>query len=450
MDIKTVIISLNVICLTSCFKCPVWKKFGHAPPKLCIQPSDPQDRPPADIERWFTKDIFNDLFPKSNLGWGPTYCRPYNYKAFIIAARYFPRFATEYVKVDPEGGDLKTNYTKDETNKRDLSAFFAHAIQETGENDVHIYDELPIKEEADACFYRGGFFNWFEGGPVSPLVKNKGWDPTDGVYCTFSGRYCDEGTDNKFFYPCANNTEEGGDETWYKGCYFGRGAIQLSYNFNYGLFQRWLTEQNVTHDGEPINILQHPNLVITKTDPPLAIMASLWFYMFPQSPKPAMHDIVIGNWVSADPDYAGGVFGPTSLVINNECNGEDPSYPGGGGENRRIKAFRWFTSYFKVPFCSGDKKTLSCKTFNGGSKNFAFPDGRKVFNSWDADWKTSWDPSQPCSCRMETYQDYVQAFDPNIMPKKYAAENEINKLWCEKLYQEGWRNQGCSKYKPGL
>ena len=44
---------------------------------------------------------------------------------------------------------------------------------------------------------------------------------------------------------------------------------------------------------------------MTKTDPPLSVLASLWFYMTPQSPKPAMHDIVIGNWVSSDQDYAG-------------------------------------------------------------------------------------------------------------------------------------------------
>ena len=44
---------------------------------------------------------------------------------------------------------------------------------------------------------------------------------------------------------------------------------------------------------------------MTKTDPPLSVLASLWFYMTPQSPKPAMHDIVIGNWVSPDQDYAG-------------------------------------------------------------------------------------------------------------------------------------------------
>ena len=88
-------------------------------------------------------------------------------------------------------------------------------------------------------------------------------------------------------------------------CYFGRGAIQISYNYNYGLFNRYLRKLGVMHNGKLIDILANPNLVVTKSDPPLTILASLWFYMTPQSPKPAMHDIIIGNWVSPDPAYAG-------------------------------------------------------------------------------------------------------------------------------------------------
>ena len=145
--------------------------------------------------------------------------------------------------------------------------------------------------------------------------------------------------------------------------------------------------------------------------------------------------------------FLGAVFGPTSLVINKECGGEDPEEPGGGGENRRIKAFRWFTGYFKIRFNSGNPQTLSCKKFNGGSKKFAFPDGRFVANSWDVNWKTSWDHSKPCECVMQKYQGYIPAFDPKLMPQ-FAKQNEENKRWCESLYQRGWMNQGCSHYKP--
>ena len=93
-----------------------------------------------------------------------------------------------------------------------------------------------------------------------------------------------------------------------QGCYYGRGAIQISYNFNYGLFNRWLDSQGIKENGKPLNLLENPNLIMTKTDPPLSIMASLWFYMTPQSGVPSMHDIVIGNWVSPDNNYAGRVL----------------------------------------------------------------------------------------------------------------------------------------------
>ena len=145
--------------------------------------------------------------------------------------------------------------------------------------------------------------------------------------------------------------------------------------------------------------------------------------------------------------FLGAVFGPTSLVINNECDGEDPVDPGGGGESRRIKAFRWFTGYFKVRFNTGDPRTLSCKTFNNGSRNFTFPDGRFVANSWDVNWKSAGDPSKPCECIMEDYQGYIQAFDPKLVPQ-FAKQNEDNKLWCESVYQQGWKNENCSHYKP--
>merc|ERR1712136_426361 len=100
-------------------------------------------------------------------------------------------------------------------------------------------------------------------------------EPKDGEGCTAAGRYCDTNTDNDDFYPCEKGKTDAGN---FKGCYFGRGAIQISYNYNYGYFNRWLVDQGITHDGQAIDVLANPNLIMTKTDPPLAIMASLWFY----------------------------------------------------------------------------------------------------------------------------------------------------------------------------
>ncbi|KAH7662541.1 hypothetical protein AAVH_43497, partial [Aphelenchoides avenae] len=57
--------------------------------------------------------------------------------------------------------------------------------------------------------------------------------------------------------------------------------------------------------------------------------------------------------------YNGSVFGPTNLVINNECKGEDAAVPGGPGENRRIKAFKFFCQKLGVE--PGPDRTLTCK-----------------------------------------------------------------------------------------
>lgn len=73
----------------------------------------------------------------------------------------------------------------------------------------------------------------------------------------------------------------------------------------------------------------------------------------------------LGNWnagsINEAAGYYGPIFGPTNLVINNECTGLDPGQPpGSAGENRRIRAFIWFCSYFGVPV--GKQMTLSCKS----------------------------------------------------------------------------------------
>ncbi|CAK5087455.1 unnamed protein product [Meloidogyne enterolobii] len=72
--------------------------------------------------------------------------------------------------------------------------------------------------------------------------------------------------------------------------YRGSLIFQISYNYNYGQFGEWLKTQNIS-----VDLITHPNLVLTKRDPPLALLASLWFYMSPQPPKPAMHDIILGQ-----------------------------------------------------------------------------------------------------------------------------------------------------------
>ncbi|CAD5230784.1 unnamed protein product [Bursaphelenchus xylophilus] len=414
--------------------CPAAQKYTSGPRSGCTKPSDPLKKPASGIESWFTKEVFNDLFPKANLGWGPDECFPYSYEAFVIAARYFPNFGTE----------KGTNYTAEQNARRDLAAFFSHAVQETGENDASLYQSIKNQTEADGCFYRGGFFNWFEGGPVSSFLpaNQTGSQPSDGDLCASAGQYCVSSAEYNAFYPCYNGTSG----QHFKGCYFGRGAIQISYNYNYGQFQDWLKSQGIV-----VDLLKEPNLVITKMDPPLAIMASLWFYMTPQPPKPAMHDIVIGNWNAGETNiaakYNGAIFGPTSLIINNECNGEDSSTPGGPGESRRIKAFKWFCKYFDVP--TGANETLSCKYM---AQTFA---SMKQNLSYQPDWSSTWKDDQACQCTPASYGGLIPYYDPDFYPKEFSSQNDELKAYCQKKLYESpaafsvdEKTAPCLKVKP--
>ncbi|PIC23838.1 hypothetical protein B9Z55_017394 [Caenorhabditis nigoni] len=447
--IRTVLLTVAVLSAQNPFviaigygnagSCPKPYKFGNGPPASCPQPTDPNNRPPSQLESWFTKEMFDDLFPFANIGWGPSSCWPYSYEAFKISARYFPEFGTS-INVN------NTVYKPDQNMRRDLAAFFAHAIQETGENNYSLYETLS-DEEASNCFYRGGFFNWFEGGPTSRYLDptTPGYTPADGNSCSSAGQYCTDSPLISYFYPCSNQTS-GNPAAPYKGCYFGRGAIQISYNYNYGQFQEWLKSKNIV-----VDLLSEPNLLMTKMDPPLAMMASLWFYMTPQPPKPAMHDIVMGNWESGAENkaagYTGPIFGPTSLIINNECGGEDENNPGGPGESRRIKAFKWFCGYFKVP--TGEQKTLSCK-------NMPVKLDMIQHNlSYQIDWSSNW-KNAPCDCVPASYGGLIYYYDPKYYPASFVAQNEMNRKKCiESVYANPSmygvdKTTACLNYKSPL
>lgn len=122
--------------------------------------------------------------------------------------------------------------------------------------------------------------------------------------------------------------------------------------------------------------------------------------------------------------YFGPILGPTSLIINNECHGEGIAIPGGGGENRRIKAFRWFCSYFNVP--TGADVTLSCKNM---VQKF---DEMNVNLSWQPDWTSAW-KEQTCTCAPQTHQGLIPYYQPGYYPDRFINQNEGNRLACAML-----------------
>ncbi|MCA9700556.1 MAG: hypothetical protein KC431_23720, partial [Myxococcales bacterium] len=112
-------------------------------------------------------------------------------------------------------------------------------------------------------------------------------------------QYCDG---NNVMYPCAPGKT-----------YHGRGAIQLSWNYNYGQ----------AGDALGVDLLSDPDLV--KNDSKLAIQTAMWFWMTTQLPKPSAHDVMAGNWQPSAEDLALNRlpgFGMTTNIINGglECN----------------------------------------------------------------------------------------------------------------------------------
>ncbi|EEE63651.1 hypothetical protein OsJ_18468 [Oryza sativa Japonica Group] len=172
----------------------------------------------------------------------------YTYDALVTAAAAFPDFAAT--------GD-------DEARKLKVAAFLGQTSHET----------------------TGG---WATGpdGPYSWGYCFKEEIGATASYCVPSAEW-----------PCAPDKK-----------YFGRGPIQLSYNYNYG------------PAGEAIgeDLLNNPELVAS--DPVVSFKTALWFWMTPQSPKPSCHDVITGQWTPSSGDIAAGRV-PGYGVITNIING---------------------------------------------------------------------------------------------------------------------------------
>ncbi|XP_048336597.2 probable inactive chitinase-like protein LaCIC [Ziziphus jujuba] len=173
----------------------------------------------------------------------------YSYDAFIAAAKAFPGFGTT--------GD-------DATRKKEIAAFLAQTSHETTGG----WNGAPDGRHAwGYCFV---------------TEQNPGSD-----YCSWD--YPD--------YPCASGRK-----------YFGRGPIQLSWNYNYGQCGRAIG----------IDLLNNPDLVAS--DAVISFKTAIWFWMTPQWPKPSCHDVITGRWSPSSADWAAG-RAPGYGVITNIING---------------------------------------------------------------------------------------------------------------------------------
>eukprot|EP01066_Platyproteum_vivax_P017304 Platyproteum_vivax@DN7342_c0_g1_i1.p1 len=116
--------------------------------------------------------------------------------------------------------------------------------------------------------------------------------------------------------------------------YHGRGAIQISWNYNYAQFSKYMY-------NDPSILLNEPEKVLESGV--TGFSTGLWFWVTPQSPKPSCHNVITNRWTPTPADRAGGRvpgFGMTTNVINGglECNkGFNQK------QENRVRNFRFFS-----------------------------------------------------------------------------------------------------------
>ncbi len=132
--------------------------------------------------------------------------------------------------------------------------------------------------------------------------------------------------------------------------YFGRGAKQLSYNYNYGPFSEAMF-------GTVRILLDNPEKV---ADTWLNLASAVFFFVYPQPPKPSMLHVIDGTWQPNAHDRQNGLvpgFGVTTQIINGgvECGGAAEH----AQSQNRITYYQAQAQYLGVPVPADE--VLGCK-----------------------------------------------------------------------------------------
>lgn len=180
--------------------------------------------------------------------------------------------------------------------------------------------------------------------------------------------------------------------------YYGRGAKQLTWNYNYGAF-------SVAMYGKPSILLEQPELV---SETWLNFASAIWFFVTPQPPKPSMLHVIDGTWQPNSADSEAGIspgFGATINVINGgyEC--------GAAGNNKQSQNRE---NYYKK-YCK--TFALDCHTERTDCAHMG-----KFSASGSANPPIYWEPLQDCKLVM-----WQTAFSALIEGQHRRCEESLSK-----------------------
>ncbi len=277
----------------------------------------------------------------------------YSYTRFLQAVAKFPAVCDDYL--DGRNADQICRTT--------LATMFAHFAQETGDHNRS--DSVP---------------EWRQG---LKYLREMGHSEASSSY---NGE-CSDPTFNQI-WTCGKNANGS-----FKG-YFGRGAKQLSYNYNYGPFSQ------VMFDGDQHVLLQKPELV---ADTWLNLASATFFFVFPQPPKASMLHVIDGTWVPNASDKSKGLgndFATTIQIITAECGSGVKA-----AAQNRINYYKEFGAALGVAVDPA-KEAKACSTMQryDGSSSAAY----NIY--WEMDW------SGKQECKLVGYQTpYSALIDGNYV-----------------------------------
>lgn len=307
----------------------------------------------------------------------PLRAQAYTYSNFLKAVGKFPALCKTY----NDGRD------SDAICRKELATMFAHFAQETGGHESW----RPEAEWRQALVH----------------VREMGW--SEGQKGGYNGE-CDPKVWQGQTWPCGKDKD--GDFL----SYFGRGAKQLSYNYNYGPFSEAMY-------GDVRTLLDKPELV---ADTWLNLASAIFFFAYPQPPKPSMLQVIDGTWQPNDHDKANGLvpgFGVTTQIINGgvECGGPTEI----AQSQNRIKYYKEFANYLKVPVPANE--VLGCANMKQFDEYGA--GALKIY--WEQDWGWSADTpdGKTYSCQLVGYQTPFSAFKDGDYTKcvqKFYNVNIVN------------------------
>lgn len=245
---------------------------------------------------------WNDLFPKRA---GTTASHPqgytidfYSYDNFKTAVDDMSDYVIEIRKKPGVWGELST-ITKKSTN---ISYVYSDVDSWWHTNPTQ---EIVINVDFADFVNRSSQLN--NKRELAAFLANISKETTGGWHPIGSGHPGDYADWGLYFVhevgltssSCDPNVYNDTGNTEYPGtagqCYFGRGPIQLSWNYNYGQFSKFLY-------NDVSVLLDNPDLV--QQDGVLAFKSAIWFWMMPQCPKPSCHQVMHELWSPESGTYS--------------------------------------------------------------------------------------------------------------------------------------------------